>query len=343
MVKRFLVADVGATKTDLAVYSSDLGPSETLASATKTTAQYATFDSLIAAFLQSTGQDVDSAVFAVAGPVIDGCVTKTSSHLPWTLDRLQLQQVLKLDSLHLINDVEATATAIPHLAPNHLHTLHAGTPEKQGTLAVIAPGTGLGEAFLLWEREGYRTCISEGGHAGFSSSRPIEAELAHYVQEIEGYASAESVCSGMGLPTIYKCLKEGGHAEEPARLREQLATAKDHTTVLVQAALSPAPCELIDLTFTVFTSILGSQAGNLALTVVATGGVFLAGGIPPRIFPMLNRELSTFRRTFCNRGVMTEVMERIPVHVVTYPHVGLLGAYWTYQARTSQMFLQGKK
>ena len=328
-VSRLLVADVGATKTDLAIYSSDLGPEQALASSTEPTAKYGTLEELVAGFLQGAHHSVDGAVLAVAGPVVDGHVTATSSHLRWALDERELQQSLGLESLRLINDLEASATAIPRLTAGHLHTLHAGRPEPNGTLAVVAPGTGLGEAFLLWDGQQYRTCISEGGHAAFASTTPFEAELLRHVQASVGYASYESVCSGLGLPNIYACLKSGDYAREPAWLQEQLADAEDPTPIIVRAALGrDEPCELCRLAVQTFIAILGSEAGNLALKVYATGGVFLGGGMPLRILPLLQQERSAFLHSFCNRGMMTEVMKRIPVQVVTHPQVTLMGAYW---------------
>ena len=323
----FLAGDVGATKTALAVYASELGPNEPLASSTVPTTEYLTFEALVGGFLTAVGYSVERAVFAVAGPVIDGRVTATISHLPWELDQKHLQQELELESLELINDLEATAQAIPHLTQADLHTLNAGHPEPHGALAVIAPGTGLGEAFLLWDGEQYQACVSEGAHANFASTTPFEADLLRHIQDISGYASYEMVCSGMGLPNIYACLKEHGYAEEPAWLAKQLATAKDPTPVIINTALNEnSPSRLCEATLQAFTAILGSEAGNLALKVMATGGVYLGGGIPPRILPILRREKDRFLTAFWNKGIMTEMVINVPVHVITTHQVALLGA-----------------
>ena len=327
MATVFLAADVGASKTDLALYSSESGPDKPLASSTVPTAKYASFEGLVNEFVQAAGHAVDHAVFAVAGPVVDGRVTAAISHLPWELDQRRLGQNLNLKSLELINDLAAAAHAVPHLEAGDLHVLSAGRPKKRGTLAVIAPGTGLGEAFLLWGGKQYRACISEGGHANFASSTPFEVELCRHIQSTFGYASYELACSGMGLPNIYTCLREGGYAEEPAWLAAQLAGAEDPTPVIIKIALTRRPpSELCDLTVQMFISILAAEAGNLALKVVATGGVYLGGGLTRRILPILQREKKRFREAFCNKGIMAEMMVHIPVHVIVHPQVALAGA-----------------
>jgi glucokinase len=265
---------------------------------------------------------VEHAILAVAGPVLHGSVSKTISHLPWELDQVHLQQNLKLKSLELINDLEAIAVAIPNLRSNHLHPLNTGRPEERGSLAVIAPGTGLGEAFLIWDGQQYRPCVSEGGHANFASTTPFESELCCFIQRTFGYASYELVCSGIG-----NCLKGGGHAVEPAWLTKQLADAPDPTPIIIKAALDVAnPPEICTLALKTFISVLGSEAGNLALKVIATGGLYLGGGLSRRILPLLERERNLFMEAFSKKGIMTEMMVNIPVHVITHPQVALLGA-----------------
>ncbi|MCP4535697.1 MAG: glucokinase [Chloroflexi bacterium] len=321
-----LAGDVGATKTDLAIFSSEAGPRAPLAQSTLPTANYATFESLVGEFLAQARQSVDQAVFAVAGPVIEGRVTATISHLPWELDQNSIQQALDLQVVELINDLEATAQAIPHLQPNDLHTLNTGRPIAKGPIAVIAPGTGLGEAFLIWDGAQYQTCVSEGGHANFAPTNSIEVELLRHVQQSYEHVSYELVCSGMGIPHIYAFLKESGYASEPAWLSEQLAMVQDPTPVIVNAALAPeTPCEICTATLNHFISILGAKAGNLALQVVATGGVYLGGGIPPRILPVLEREKERFLNAFWNKGIMTEMLVDVPVHVIVNPQTALLG------------------
>ena len=322
-----VAADVGASKTDLALYSAQSGPDKPLASATVITAKYPSFSGLVSEFIEGAGHTVDRAVFAVAGPVVNGGVTATISHLPWALDQRLLQRDLNIESLELINDLEAAALAVPHLGTDDLELLKSGRTEKHGARAIIAPGTGLGEAFLLWDGKEYRACTSEGGHANLASSNPFEVELCQYIQKTHGYASYELACSGLGLPNIYACLKTGNYAAEPAWLATQLAAVEDPTPIIIQAVIERnPPAELCDLTAQIFIDILAAEAGNLALKVVATGGVYLGGGLGLRLLPFLQREQARFCEAFCNKGIMAEMMKDIPVQVIVHPQVVLVGA-----------------
>jgi glucokinase len=226
-----------------------------------------------------------------------------------------------------MNDLEAKAQAIPLLKKRDLHTLNQGRPVKGGTIALIAPGTGLGEAFLTWDGSRYRTHPSEGGHVGFAPANRLEAELLQYIRDRYqfGHVSYERVCSGLGLPTIYAFLKDRGNVEELDWLAEQLAAAEDRTPVIVNAALGKGKtCELCVTTLNIFVSILGAEAGNLALKVLATGGVYVGGGIPPRILQALDN--GRFMEAFVQKGRMPGLLARIPVQVILNPRAALLGA-----------------
>jgi len=190
---------------------------------------------------------------------------------------------------------------------------------------VIAPGTGLGEAFLASNGERYRAHPSEGGHASFAPNDDLQIELLRYLQKRIGHVSCERVCSGLGLPNIYAFLKDSGYAEEPDWLAAKLASAADPTPVIVTTALdAERSCELCLATLRTFVSILGAEASNLALKVLATGGVYIGGGIPPRILPVLQEPY--FMRAFLNKGRFTDIVERMPVHVILNPKAALLGA-----------------
>jgi len=257
MMLTWLAGDVGATKTDLAIFSSEAGVRAPLASATLSTSDYPSLASLASGFLAQAGVSVDGAVFAVAGPVVDGRVSATVSHLPWEVNQGELEEALELASVGLINDLEATAQAIPFFTADDLYTLSQGHPVHNGAIAVIAPGTGLGEAFLISDGVRYRTCVSEGGHAGFAPTNPLEEELLRYVRRTSNHVSCELVCSGMGIPNIYGFLKESGYADEPDWLSERLAGVHDTTPVIVDAALDEeVPCEICVATLNHFVSIL---------------------------------------------------------------------------------------
>jgi glucokinase len=318
-----LAGDIGGTKTNLAVCSAETGPRAPLAEATFPSAEYPNLEALVREFLDQVDLKVDRASFGVAGPVAAGRAEITN--LPWVMDETQLPEVLNLSSVRLLNDLAAIAHAVPFLEPDDLHTLNVGQPVPTGTMAVIAPGTGLGEAFLTWDGSRYWPHASEGGHTDFAPTNPLEVELLRYLQDRFGHVSCERVCSGRGLPNIYASLKDSGYADEPAWLAEQLAAADDPTPVIVNTALDEEKaCELCVATLNTFVSILGAEAGNLALKVLASGGVYLGGGIPPRILPAL--EQGRFMEAFQRKGRMSDLLVRVPVHVILNPKVALLGA-----------------
>jgi glucokinase len=317
-----LTGDIGATKTDLAIFSRETGPRVPLVEKTFPSADYPSLEALACEFLSQLDLKVERACFGVAGPVVDGRVRVTN--LAWVIDERRLQEALNLSSAHLLNDLEAIANSVPFLEPADLHTLNAGQPVSGGALAVIAPGTGLGEAYLTWDGSRYRAYASEGGHTSFAPLDLFEAELLRYLQARFGHVSTERVCSGMGLPNVYAYLKDSGYADEPAWLAGRLAATDDPTPVIVNAALDrERPCELCVATLNVFVSALGAEAGNLALKVLATGGVYLGGGIPPHILPVLQQE--RFMDRFRYKGRMADLLARMPVHVILNPKAALLG------------------
>ncbi len=318
-----LAGDVGATKVDLAIFSPESGPRASLAALSLPAADYPSFEALVKAFLAQVDLPVERAIFAVAGPVMNGRVTITN--MPWPVDENHLRERLKISSVVLINDLEATSLAIPLLKPADRHPLNIGQPVDGGAMAVIAPGTGLGEAFLIWDGARYNPCASEGGHTGFAPANRFEIELLCYLQQQFDHVSYELICSGMGLPNIYAFLKDSGHADEPPWLARQLAAAKDPTPVIVNAALNKkVPCDICMATLNCFVSILGAEAGNLALKVLATGGVYIGGGIPPRILPALQQ--GRFLDAFWKKGPDSELLVATPVHVIVNPQTALLGA-----------------
>jgi glucokinase len=318
-----LAGDIGATKTSLGVYSTEKGPREPIVEETFSSDQFSSLEVIVGEFLSQADLDVDRAVFGVAGPVVHGQATITN--LSWVIDEVQLKKKLKLQSILLLNDLKALAQGVPLLEPEDLDTLNKGEPTPGGTKAVIAPGTGLGEAFLTWDGSRYRAYASEGGHTDFAPTNLLESDLLRYLQGKWGHVSYERICSGMGLPNIYAYLKESGHAEESPWLAEQLAGADDPTPVIVNAALDEkASCELCKATLALFVSVLGAEAGNMALTVLATGGVYLGGGISPRILPALRQEV--FMQAFLNKGRLSDFLENVPVYVILNPMIALIGA-----------------
>ena len=318
-----LAGDIGGTKTVLGVFTAGKGPHAPLVQATFPSAEYPSLDAFVREFLARAEQRMERAVFGVAGPVVAGRVTVTN--LPWMLDEAQLRAELSMSSVRLINDLTALAYAVPHLGPDDLATLNEGQPVEGGAIAIVAPGTGLGEAYLVWDGRRYNPCASEGGHADYAPATLGEVELLRYLLERVEHVSYEHVCSGNGLPHIYAYLRDSGRAAEPGWLSAQLAAAEDPTPVIVNTALDRREgCEICVATLDTFVSILGSEAGNLALKVLATGGVYLGGGIPPRILPALRdgRFMEAFRR----KGRMAGLLADVPVHVILHGGATLLGA-----------------
>ena len=318
-----LVGDVGATKTDLAIVSVEEGARDPLAESTFPSAKYEGLEAIVAEFLDEAALRVDAASIGLAAPVVGDRGEFTN--LPWSVTAKRLQETFELSAVWLLNDLEAAAHGIPHLRDDELHALNEGQPQAGGTIGVIAPGTGLGEAFLTWDEGRYHPHASEGSHVDFAPTDSLQLELLHSMWDRFDHVSVERLCSGLGLPNIYAALKAEGIAAESAWVADRLATADDPTAVIVDAALDPKrTCALCRRTLEVFVRILGAEAGNLALKLFATGGVYLAGGIPPRILPVLQE--GSFLEAFQSKGRYAGLLAQVPVHVVLYRKLALLGA-----------------
>lgn len=318
-----LAGDIGGTKTNLAIIDPAGGVGKTVAEATFPSGRYPSLESIVQQFLNQTGIEVHRASFGVAGPVVGGRATITN--LPWVMDEHNLQRAFDLEAVYLLNDLVSIAYAVPHLEGRDLHVLNEGRPEPGGAIAVLAPGTGLGEAFLTWEGTRFSAHPSEGGHADFAPTNKLQIKLLRYLHDRFDHVSYERICSGMGLPNIYRFFKDTGAYEEPDWLAERLALASDPTPVIVTAAFDEErPCPLCQATLEMFVAILGAEAGNLALKVLSTGGVYLAGGIPPRILPALEKE--SFMDAFLRKGRLSHLLAPMPVRVVLNSRAALLGA-----------------
>ncbi len=316
-----LAGDIGGTKTELAVYESVTALAMPIANDIFHSKEYKGLEDIVREFLGKHKVEVDRACFGVAGPVVAGKATITN--LPWTIEASLLKNDLKLRSVVLMNDLEAIASAVPFLQHTELETLNIGEPAVNGPLAVIAPGTGLGEAFLTWDSQSYLAHTSEGGHADFAPTDELQIGLLRYLQPRFEHVSYEWVCSGHGMPNLYAYLKETRYAEEPAWLTEQLAQAKDPNAVIAQAALDKAD-PLSVATIKLFVSILAAEAGNLALKILSTGGLYIGGGIPRHVLPFVKD--ASFMQAFLHKGRLSEVLKPMPVHVIMNAKVGLQGA-----------------
>jgi glucokinase len=318
-----IAGDIGGTKTSLGIYSRERGARRPFVERTFSSKSYDSLEAIIDEFLKSENMTIDDAAFGIAGPVF-GSTVKTTN-LPWVLSEENIVKKLKVKRAHLINDLEAVAYSVPLLHEDDLFTLNRGKAVVEGSIGIIAPGTGLGEAFLTCEKSRYRAHASEGGHADFAPTSEIEINLLKYLSKKYGHISYERIASGMGIPDIYEFLRDSGYGNEPEWLAEELYDAEDATPVIVKGALNEEKqCELCIVTLDIFVSVLGAEAGNLALKVMATGGLYIGGGIPPRIISSL--EKPPFLKAFKNKGRYSDFMERIPVHVITNPKAALIGA-----------------
>ena len=327
-----LAGDIGGTKTNLAVFDTDGDWQKPMAEETYPSGKFNSLEAMVGEFLQVHHFPITHASFGVAGPVVGKRATITN--LPWILEENHLKDAMHIPSVHLLNDLESIAYGIPHLQPQDVFTLNTGQAEEHGAIAVVAPGTGLGEAFLTWDGKHYQPHTSEGGHADFAPADEPQQDLLRYLHKLYPHVSFERVCSGKGLPNIYRFLKDTGRAVEPSWLTEALANVKDPAPIITDNALDKEHrIEICSLTLEWFVSILGAEVGNMALKVLSTGGIYLGGGIPPRILPFLME--GRFMQTFLRKGRLSNVLIPMPVHVILNPNVALLGA-----ARAGFEFLQ---
>ena len=319
-----IAGDIGGTKTELAIFSNEGGPHSPFAQAKVHSADYPSLQVIVKEFLAKVDKPVDRACFAVPGPVIDGRVKTTN--LPWMIEDKSLAQELNLSlkSVHLINDLEAIARAVPILRPSDVNTVNTGEAVPRGAIAVIAPGTGLGESFLTWDGSRYLAHSSEGGHADFAPTDEREIHLLEYLLKKFDHVSFEHVCSGIGIPLIYEYLRDIERIPECAEVATLIASAVDPSFVIINKGIDPTnPSKLCAAAIDMFVAILASEAGNLAMKVLATGGVYVTGGVVVHTLAALQGP--EFMKSFKRKGRFTELMARIPIHVVV-SHAALAGA-----------------
>ncbi|MEN6620230.1 MAG: glucokinase [Smithella sp.] len=320
-----LAGDIGGTKTNLAIVSMENDIKSPLAEGTFSSKKYPNLESIIQEFLIGQAKEIhiDCASFGVAGPVIDNRAKITN--LPWIIDKSEIIRKFGFSSVCLNNDLLACAYILPNLEANDLYTLNDGIFDPEGSIALVAPGTGLGEAYLTWCNAHYHAFPSEGGHADFAPTNTLEKGLLDYLGAHFNRVSTERVCSGRGLANIYRYLRDTGCNEEPDWLSGILSAVDDPVPVIIESALDgDRSCLLCQSALNMFVHILGTEAGNMALKIMSSGGVYIGGGIPPRIIEVLKK--SSFMEAFCHKGRISELMNRIPVHVIMNPKTALLGA-----------------
>jgi len=317
-----IAGDIGGTKTDLAIYSAESGPRAPLAQTEVRSGDYDSLQAIVGEFLAKVEIPVDVASFAVAGPVIAGHVKTTN--LPWVMDEDTLARDLKLRAAHLMNDLEAVARSVPVLQAADLVTLNEGEPVATGPIAVVAPGTGLGESFLTWNGSQYDAHSSEGGHSDFAPTDQRQIQLLKYLLQRFDHVGVERVCSGVGVPNIYEYLRDEERIPELPDVARAIESAKDRTKAIIGAGTDPHNASAVcRATVDLLVSILASEAGNLFLKVFATGGVYITGGIALHVLSALQEP--RFVETFANKGRFKDLMKRVPVHVIT-ARAALIGA-----------------
>ena len=315
-----LAGDIGGTHSRLAFFHDDNGRFIPAYESVFASREYRGLDEIVLKFVAEAKLHPDSACFGIAGPVRHGRVE--TSNLPWIVDSSQLARELRLDTVLLVNDLEAQAWGIKCLGETDTVALNKVKGVPVGNQAVVAAGTGLGEAGLFWDGRQHLIFASEGGHADFAPRNELESELLRYLATRFGHVSYERIISGPGLANVYLFLRDTHRGEEPAWLREEIL-AGDPAAAISVAALS-GKSSLAEQALDLMVSIYGAEAGNMALKVLATGGVFLAGGIAPKILPKLAGPL--FMQAFLSKGRLQPLLESIPVRVITNDKTGLLGA-----------------
>ncbi len=316
-----LACDVGGTSTRVALFEPVADRAVMVGSETVRSAQYPSLAAIVEAFRSRHPDALTAACFGVAGPVSEGrCLT---TNLPWHVEVRQLQTVLGASRVTLINDLVANAWGIDWLTANDVVSLHAGQPDATGNRAVISPGTGLGEAGMICVDGRYRPFASEGGHAEFGPRSDTQFDLARYLERRFGRVSYENVLSGPGLVNIYTFLRNSARADEPEWFAEALKQT-DPAARISEAALNDELPICVDA-MRIFLKIFGAEAGNLSLKLMATGGIWLGGGIVPKIMPLI---VSTpyFMEGFTAKGKLSHIVEKIPIMAIRNQQTALLGA-----------------
>jgi glucokinase len=317
-MSHFLAGDIGGTNTRLSLITGEGAP---LLQQSYTNAAYASLADILGDFLCRAGEPaLASACLALAGPVSGRQAQLTN--LPWAVDADRLAARFAIPCLTLINDFEAVGHGLAALQPSDLLTLQAGSPEPHGVKLAAGAGTGLGVAWLTWEHDGYAVHPSEGGHMDFAPQNLAQYELLCYLQQRHGHVSYERIVSGPGLVAIFDFLRDSGRAAPSEQLLAAIG-AGDAAATIAQAAESgwePAASVALSL----FVEIYGAFVGNLALMTQPCGGIYIAGGIAAKIAPAMQE--GRFLRAFCDKGRYADWLATLPLHLVTHPEIGLLGA-----------------
>lgn len=335
-----LAGDVGGTKVDLALYNFEGGKLQVVRQEKFAASTYPTLQDVVLAFLGTTDvaekveHEVMAACFGCPGPVKDGHLKLTN--LPWELDARDLSKILNIEHIFLLNDLEANGYGIAELGPDQIFELEAGDKSALGHRALVSPGTGLGEALLIWNAAARRhvPLASEGGHVDWAPRNPLEIELLEWlIKKLGGRVSTERVVSGLGLKNIYEFLRDGKGMEEPAWLKERME-AEDPNFVIGTTG-EDGSCELTAKVLEIFSASLGAECGNMGLKLLSSGGIYLGGGIPPKILKTL--QSGPFLNAFFDKGRLSPLLHTMPLRIILEDKCALVGAAAYAEARAAEI------
>lgn len=315
-----LAGDIGGTKTNLAYFTVEDGKLSKGLIKSYSSKQYESLTTILKEFTTEHSLRVGMSAFGIAGPVVNGRCEATN--LPWVVDSQDIATAFGLKRAGLINDLEATAYGVLRLEANDKLLLNAGTSQSNGTIAVIAAGTGLGEGGLVWNGTRYQTLASEGGHTDFAPRNELEMLALRFLLTKYKRVSYERLISGMGIINLYQFFRTQVNYPEPKWLADDF-TGNDAAAVISNTALAGKD-EACVKAMEMFVSLYGAEAGNLGLKLLATGGVYVGGGIAPKILPLMQQ--STFMDAFKNKGRLSPLLENMPVHLILNDKAALYGA-----------------
>lgn len=328
-----LAGDVGGTKVHLALYGFERGELVHIRDERYAAHEFNGLQEIVLRFLaESSNPEITAACFGVPGPVRGGRLRLTN--LPWVLDARELSAGLNITHLFLINDLEANGYGIPELKPDQILTLNQGDPSAVGNRALVSAGTGLGEGVLVWNGKTHVPMASEGGHCDFAARNPLEMELLTWLMgKFDGRVSFERVVSGPGLTNIYTFLRDQKHMDEPEWLRQRMET-EDPNAVIGEAG-EAGESELCGKALEMFVASYGAEAGNMVLKVLATGGMYIGGGIAPKMLKTM--QSGVFIQAFTDKGRLSELLVHTPLHIILESRAALIGAAAYAEARAAEI------
>ncbi len=313
-----IAADVGGTKTHLALFEMKDHELTLIRDANYASQKYPSFGTIVKDF-QKGNHTTNRLSIGFAGPVLKNSAQATN--LSWMINTQHLSDELNIAQVHLLNDLEASAYGLAAIGENDLITLEKGNSERKGNAAIISPGTGLGEAGLFWDGKQFHPFATEGGHTDFGAREEIDVALFKYLRKKYGHVSWERVASGMGIFEIYNFLLQYRKTSELPWMKEKIAEVSPAAAVSFGAKNG---CGISEETFRLFWRYLAEEAANLALTLKATGGLYIGGGIAPKNLDMFNQKI--FMNYFYEAGRLRPMLEEVPVHIIINEKTALMGA-----------------